>query len=108
MNLLSQITKLKVANNPFAKGFRESGGQFPGKSTHTRDCLLEPGEKQDGKTPETVNNLFAGKISSLYSRHYAEGCEECRGRISAAYRLGNTAPKKHRSDGESLAILCRV
>ena len=43
--------------------------------------------------------------SSLYSRYYAEACNEW-WPISAAWRLGNTAPKKRRNGGEPLATLC--
>ena len=43
--------------------------------------------------------------SSLYSRYYAEACNEWRGPLP---RLTNTIQKKRRSDGEPLATLCLI
>ena len=44
------------------------------------------------------------KIKSwLHSWYYAEACNES----PEAQRMGYTAPKKRRSDGEPLATLCR-
>ena len=45
--------------------------------------------------------------SSLYSWYYTKVCDKFAGPISAAQRLGYTAPKKRRSGGEPLATLCR-
>ena len=45
--------------------------------------------------------------SSLYSRYYAEACNEWRA-ISVALRLGSTAKKKHRGGGKTLATPCLI
>ena len=49
-----------------------------------------------------------GFETSLYSRYYAEACNEWRGTSPRLYKYNNTSSKKPRSGGEPLTTLCPI